>query len=301
MGATAAVVGAVATVAGVGMSAYNTFGSSKPSIGAPPPPANYYTYDEDGNLAGSQVWDASQNAYIYRPAELTPEQKAEKAKRQELRTQMLSNLGATPEDRVKAYNDYAGAISKSLHRDVDFQYNKMVTSQNEGMAARGLLGSRAYVDAQAELNRQKTLADTDIANRAELGKENLSQQDRSYWLNILSALDSQQNASAAVAANNARTIQSGGEAASPDLLGGYNAYNGPQMRQWQTQQALKSRFSESDMNNTATGLAFLYGFNKGTGTSLNSPSVSSPNLTPNPTLAYANYLNSGGFLGAGGD
>lgn len=254
------IITGVAAVASAGMGIFNSFrGSKAPDMGPSPPPANYYTYDEDGNLAGSQEWDASRNGYVYRPAPLTPEQKAEKEKRQGLKTQMLSNLDKTPMDRVQAYTDYAQAISENLHRDVDYQFNKLNTAKNEEMSARGLYGSRAYVDTQAELARQKTLADTDIASKAELGKENLASNDRNFWLSTLGELDNNANASAAVAANNMRNVQGGAQMANQDLQAGYNDYSAPRFRAWEDQMAL-SKANTENMANTATGLAFLYGY-----------------------------------------
>jgi len=251
-------VGAVATA---GMGIFNSMrgGPSAPDFGPPPAPANYYTYDEEGNLAGSQEWDEGRHAYIYRPAPLTPEQKAEKERRQSLKTQMLANLDKTPADRVQAYTDYAKAISEGLHKDVDYQFEKLNTAKNEELAARGLFGSRAYVDTQKELAKQKTEADIEIANRAELGKENLANQDRNFWLQTLGALDQNTNSQALIAAQNVRNIQTGGQLATQDLLAGYNDYNAPRFQQWQTQIAQSNQNTQNLMN-TATGLAFLYGF-----------------------------------------
>jgi hypothetical protein len=175
---------------------------------------------------------------------------------------MLSNLGATPLDRVRAYTDYAKAISESLHRDVDYQHEKNVRATDENMAARGLLGSRAYVDAQAELTRSKTLADTDIANKAELGKENLMNQDRQFWLNTLGSLDSERNASGALASQNWRNIMAGSDMATRDLMAGYNTDADRRMNEWATNLALNRDASRSLMD-TASGLAFLYGYKTG--------------------------------------
>ena len=231
-----------------------------PTFAPPPPPANYVTYDEDGNPAGSQTWNTATNTYEYRPAPLTDEQKQQKAQRESLQTQMLGNLGQTPADRVQAYTDYANTISKNLHQDADYQFGNMTTAQNEGYAARGLMGSRAYVDAQAALDRNKTLSDTSIANQAELGKENLANQDRSFWVNTLGELDNNQNAQASIAQNNARNIMTGGQMANQDLLSGYNSYNGANLQNYAMNVA-QNNFNTKQYMDTASGLAFLYGYN----------------------------------------
>jgi len=86
-------VGAVATGAAAVYSAANA--PKAPNIPPAPPPANYFSYDSDGNLAGSQEWDAGKNAYIYKAAPKTAEQKADDKLRGEIRTGILYKLNAS--------------------------------------------------------------------------------------------------------------------------------------------------------------------------------------------------------------
>jgi len=131
---------AAAVSAGVGiMSALNA--PSAPTIAPPPPPAGAYEYDEEGNATTIQVWDEEKNAYVtkrYPEPEKESgeteeefnarhqkweEDKAERAvdtaARNELREKMLANLDQTPEDRIKAYDEYAANMSTAMHKEVD--------------------------------------------------------------------------------------------------------------------------------------------------------------------------------------
>lgn len=91
--ATAMTIAAGAAVGSLGLAAYNTFNQPKAPPAMPPPqPASYYSYDEEGNPAGQQVWDASRNAYVYKPRKLTDEELREQAQRRDLRNKHLAKL-----------------------------------------------------------------------------------------------------------------------------------------------------------------------------------------------------------------
>ncbi len=240
-----------------------------PDIPPAPPPSSYYSYDESGNPAGEQVWDASKNAYVYKPAPLTEEQKAQRAKREQMKAQLLSNLGKTPEDRVRAYDEYAKTFSEAMHKDVDKQYAETKQAEEENMNARGLFGSKAYVDSMAKLREEKATTDTDIARQAVLAKENLASTDRQFWLNELNALESQGNTEYAQALEGQRTAQQGANMGTAAVLGSYNASVNPTIDLWKTRMAQNASDTQT-LGNTAAGLAFLYGFrnsakNAGTG------------------------------------
>jgi len=219
-------------------------------------PASYYSYDDDGNLIGAQEWDAKKHAYISRTY-LTPEEKAEKEKMAKLRQQLLDNLDKTPEDRIKAYDEYAKAYSEAMHKEADAKFNELKTATEENMAKRGLYGSRAYVDSMTDLNREKMEADRDIANAAIMAREGLAQQDKAYWLQALNAMNNAKNADAAMAINRAQLgaqIASQGTAA---LKAQQDVLNSQRYLKWQQKANLATNLSD-----TASGLAFLYGYNK---------------------------------------
>jgi hypothetical protein len=235
-------------------------GPDAPNIPPAPAPASYYTYDADGNLTGSQVWDASKNAYVYREGPLTEEEKAEKAKMASIRSTMLDNLNKTPEDRLKAYEEYAKSFSDSMHADVDERFAKLRTSQEETLAARGMLGSRAYADTLAELNSDKMKLDEEIATKAVLAKEDLANTDRDYWLRAMTALDASENADAALAIQKQHAGMQGAAAGTSALNAKAAIDSSKVLRDWEIRNATNTQKSQSLLN-TSTGLAFLYGYN----------------------------------------
>lgn len=256
--ATAVLAGAAVVSAGV--SAYTAF-SGSPDMQYTTP-ASYYDYDEDGNLTGSQVWDSSSNAYVTRTYS-TAEQKAEKQKMTALRTKLLGYLNETPEDRQKAYTEYAESYSKALHSDADKQYDKLKSSTEESMAAKGMMGSKAYADMMSDLNEQQIGMNTDIATASELAKENLASQDKSYWLSALNALNNQKNADAAIGIQKAG-IAANNTAQGTAALSANNALlNSSRYANWQNKINSLNNLSSS-LGNTSSGLAFLYGY-KGSG------------------------------------
>lgn len=328
-----------------------------PNIPDAPPPASYYSYDEFGNLATEQVWDAEKNAYItrqdpepkapelpvasdlvspealgiepkptfpyfsnpkggnaawqrekerrkaimdpwtakyeqakadyYKTHDVDPEKNPEyveayakyekdlatweerkgarledKRVRDELRGKMLGNLNQTPEDRIKAYQEYADTFSDVMHRDVDKRYDKVVRSEEERMNARGMTGSRAYVDTLGARREEKLQADVDIANSATLAKETLGQMDRSYWLNTLNSLDSGARADATLSMNKAQVANQGAIQGTAAIMGQYGANSLNAMNKWEAQLS-QHQAGVNSITNTATGLAFLYGFGGG--------------------------------------
>ncbi len=216
-----------------------------PNVGPAPPPANYFSYDEDGNLASSQVWDEARGGYVSRinpepegkptrpkkpwgpflsserinkyndemdayPAKLeawkesNPEWQAWKERkdandrnkqvRGEIKDRMLANLNETPEDRLKAYDDYEKTYSEVLHKNVDEQYAKVKSSDDARLESQGLTGSKAQVDIATGRTGEKLKADVDIAQASNLAKEDLSARDRNYWLNLLQYSDTKASA-----------------------------------------------------------------------------------------------------------
>jgi hypothetical protein len=211
--------------------------------------------------------------------------------RKELRLQMLGNLSETPEDRIAAYDNYAKAFSEQMHRDVDPQYEKYVRATNESMAARGLTGSRASVDLAAETQKNKTFADTDIAEKATLAKEGLAQADKNQWLGILNSLDAGGRADAALASQNAYTANNIANSANAQLLARYaaaqNAYG--------FDVAKNSALTNAGFNAAGgLGMAYLYGKNGG---SIPGYTSKMPSLMNDYATAYNTAQNNFGYTG----
>jgi len=256
----ATTVMAVAAVFSAGVAMYSAANQPKtPNIPPPPPPASYYYYDEEGYPAGEQVWDPEKNAYIYKPPPLTEEQKEEKKKRQEIRKQMLDNISQTPEDRVKAYEEYAKAFSDAMHKDVDQRYQDVVRSTDESMEARGMTGSKAYADTISQLAQDKQAADVDIANKAVLAKEQLAQADKDYWLRTIAELDAGRRTDYLMQLQQQQAAAQAAAQGTAGLLANYNADSMNQFRKWEAQME-KNRYMTNTMLDTASGLAFLYGY-----------------------------------------
>lgn len=261
MGYSGAII-AGAAVIGAASSIYSATRSG-PDIPAAPPPAGYINYDEDGNPAGSQVWDAATNSYIYKPAPLTEEQKVDKAKRAEMRAALLDNLSKTPEDRVKAYENYAQSFSDAMHTDVDKQFTRLKTSQEEALNARGMTGSKAYADTIASLNQDKIGMDTEIAQKAVLAKEELANTDRTFWLNELNSLDNKESTDSVQAMQKQNIATQGSIAGTSALMAKAAVDNSNTLQSWQIKTGQMGDLSKN-ISGSATGLAFLYGY-KGTG------------------------------------
>lgn len=251
-----ALLGAAAISGGLGIANSLLNEPEAPSVSSAPPPASYYAYDSDGNLTGSQVWDAGKNAYVY-TAGGTAEQKAQASKTSALKTQLLNNLWETPADRLKAYDDYAKAYSTAMHTNVDYQYNQNVQATAENMNRKGMLGSKAYVDTMADLNRTKGLTDTAIANEATMAKEALANQDKATWLSELGYLDSNE----ALGLEKQRLAAAGAQSGTSATLAGYNATTGAQLQQYGIQSASNQALT-NNLLNTSSGLAYLYGYGK---------------------------------------
>ncbi len=253
---------AAAAVVTAGVSVYSAATApGPPDIPAPPPPASYYSYDENGNPAGQQVWDAAQNAYVYKPAPLTDAQKADLAQRQEIRNKMLANINQTPEDRVKAYDEYAKTFSDVMHTDVDKRYTERRDQISENMNSRGLFGSKAYVDSMTQLNQDKNLIDTDIAQKAALAKEQLAQQDQDSYLRTLAQLDAGTKTDALIASQKANTAAQGATAGTAAIMGAANLNSNNILKSWDIE-SQNNRANTKNYNDSASGLAYLYGYTK---------------------------------------
>lgn len=231
-----------------------------PQVAPPPPPANYYSYDESGNVETVQEWDADRNAYITKRAPLTEEEQAEKAAREELKNNMLANLNNTPEDRVKAYDEYEKTFASSMQRIVDDQYEKVQKSTTEDLNRRGLTGSKADVDKTAALAGEKLKADADIAERAVLAKEGLASSDRDYWLRLLQYSDSK------ASSDEINALRKSGQAAqiaNQGTAAAYGAYTANTNNAWNKWNARLEK--NSAMTNALAGLsgnlgmAYAYG------------------------------------------
>jgi hypothetical protein len=269
-----------------------------PKIPPPPPPASYYYYDEDGNLISSQVWDKKRNAYIYSPAPPTPERRLEINKLRELRNQMLANISgkimpykirtesgweereAIPEDRSKDYEEYARVMSEFMGKHLDEQYKKMKAAKEEEMYQRGLYGSRAYADTMGELAKEKLEADTDIAQKAFLTKEDLAARDRGWWQSILAHIDSGAASDAALALQRQHQATQASQIGTDAMMNAYNIKAQASLAKWQADLERRKELRNSIIG-AAAGLLYLYGLGK--------PLMASSLMLSKPAAGFGNY------------
>jgi hypothetical protein len=236
----------------------------------PPPPPGYISYDSNGEISGSMTWNGS--SYVYKPGAQSPADYTYYEKIKDLRTKTLKNLDKTPEDRLAAYANYSKTLSEALHYDVDLRYEKAQQATREDMAARGLFGARAYADTMGELATAKSRADVEIAQAAEIGKENLAQQDKSNWLSEFGYYDTSLANKQNYDLNREASVRAGvGMSASVQ-----NQLFNQDMTASKYNQARQDQYSKSMMD-TAGGIAYLYGFKK-----------PGPDTTPSPSVA--NYF-----------
>lgn len=210
------------------------------------------------------------------------EREAVAAKKANLRNQLLSNLSAPPEHRVKMYDEYASNLSAKMHDEFDERHDKAVQSTEEGMTARGLYGSRAYVDSMTEMSKIKKDADVDISQRSALAREDLMNADRTFWSSLLGQIDSGMRADKALAT---QTAYGAADIARMGTQINMDAYK-TELNNNMNLANLNMQRSNNYMN-TASGLAFLYGFKGGAKNPLDSNKAPKPdeNLTGNYDFA----------------
>ncbi len=183
--------------------------------------------------------------------------------RMEIRSKILANINQTPEDRVKAYDEYAKTFSDVMHTDVDKRYTDRKNAIAEDMNARGLFGARAYVDSMTELNKDKSNIDTDIAQKAALAKEQLRQTDQDSYLRTLAQLDAGTKEDALIALERVNAASRGANAGTAAIMAGYNADSNNILKRWDIE-AQNNRVNTKYYGDTASGLAYLYGITKNT-------------------------------------
>jgi hypothetical protein len=252
-----------ALVIGAGTAAYGmATAPGAPKTQTPPPPPNSVQYGDDGGVLSSQTYDAATNTWITKGRELTDAQKAEKAKLGELRTKMVDNLNTTPEDRVKAYNEYRDTYAANAHSVTDPAFDRLNRNSDEQANSTGMYGSRAYADTKGLLAQDKLTQDANIADQATMAKEQLASNDRSFYANMLNQIDSGAR-SDTLAQNEIANGQS--NAASQKYagtLGQYQAMNSSILAQNQAEQARSASYVSAG-SNMAGGLMYLYGGKSG--------------------------------------
>ena len=193
------------------------------------------------------------------------------------------------------YSAYANAFTNRMQTKADEDYGKLVRSTDETMFARGIGGSRAYVDLAAEREKDKQTLNQDINAQGILAGEQLSQWDKDFAARMVQGVDTGERAdllSGLQAQNQGANVASNTNAQrSADQAYNYNAI----VNKWAARIGAMQQNS-ANMMDTSTGLMYLYGLNKGGGGGGGS------NIWSNKNSAnYANrWLTNPGKMNIGG-
>ena len=243
---------------------YSMFGGGTQfkDMPSPPSPSNYYVYKEDGTLEYSTTWNASTNSYTTQYGPKTPEEKAEEGKRTALRDELLNRLSGTStsteaKERAKYYSDYAKAFSGQMHSTLDEQFKKSEEARVESLQKQGLFGSKAYADITSEFTKEKARASEDIERQGTLAASTLRQQDITTDIGLLDMLDRGKTTAETLNLQKASASERGASLGNAALYGGYSAQMSLAQNQYLADQARRSQILD-----TATGLAYLYGLGK---------------------------------------
>lgn len=188
----------------------------------------------------------------------------ENAKRDTLRREMLNNLSQTPEDRVKAYEDYATNFANSMRKTIDPEFERIGRATDENANATGMFGSRAYADTKSELNRDLIQANEDISEKAALAKEQLASNDRSFWAGLLDQLDAGARADSVTRAQINKSAMDTVNQSYANTLGAYTANQNNELMKWQAKRDRATAMTNFG-GNMAGGLLYLYGNKTGGG------------------------------------
>lgn len=213
---------------------------------------------------------------------------ARQAEADAYRQRILRNIDAPPEDRTRAINEYSDSLAGGMGRIAGEKYNQTVRAAEESMAARGLAGSRAYVDSMAELTKDKERMDTEIGERAVLAREDLMDRDRRYWMDLAGALDSGASRQSVQAMESARLAQGPLAGVNQGLGAMYGGGMSASLANWDDKMLRYRSDARGQIGNTLSGLAYLYG--------MNSKSPKAANSSLYTKTGTNTYSTPGGYL-----
>lgn len=201
-------VAVVASVAAVAVSAYGVYqggqiaeeqmGFNREQAGKH---ANSYYYDSDGNLISSQVWDDAKQGYVARNYE-SPADKADRLQREGIRKKYLGYLTKTPEEYQKFIEANKKTLGDYYTGKINENFDLAGRNTAESMEARGMTGSRADVDIQSELAKEKGTAVTDAATTVQQYADTQLKDLQNQWWNIVNYAEGAGNAATAQALQN---------------------------------------------------------------------------------------------------
>jgi len=156
------------------------------------------------------------------------------------------------------YSAYANAFTNRMQTKADEDYGKLVRSTDETMFARGIGGSRAYVDLAAEREKDKQTLNQDINAQGILAGEQLSQWDKDFAARMVQGVDTGERADFLLglqAQNQGANVASNTNAQrSADQAYNYNTI----VNKWAARIGAMQQNS-ANMMDTSLGLMYLYG------------------------------------------
>jgi len=256
---------------------------TRPKIPEAAPPAGYASPE------GTQVWNAAKNMYEWTPAPKTPEQQTQEATRNTRITEIEAGLNQFTPERQAEVQKYQKAYVDQMMTPLTDAYEKAKINLNENFASRGLSGSRASVDALAELEKDWQTTQTNVQNQSVQMGEQLKQQD---YQNKLAELDALRKGSSIEEAEGIRQqgmAQTASSAAASIQNANWQNMMGATLQQWAIgQQAIQAGMQAGG------NLALLYGLGtrapttaQGTQTALRGGTLSSLYGQPSSSSQWA--------------
>jgi hypothetical protein len=175
-----------------------------------------YGYSSDGQLVskGSYGYNPVSGKYELSAGTITPAEKQERSKILASMTDLISRVGETPASFANYANGVAQAYQEKGDKYLDEQYNNYQTKLNESLAKRGLSSSRAGVDLNAELLKDKSRAQSELFDQSQITANNIASTLRGQDQNALSLLGNIQSGNTQADQNwlsNALAAQSQGQ------------------------------------------------------------------------------------------
>ncbi len=263
----------------------------KPAAPTAPDQTQYYAKDQDGNYildkngqatVDQATWNNAQAQYQielkkYNEETLPQwekdnatwvkaksEYEADKALTDEILKNKKTSLNMSWEERVSHYNEYADDFVKQQHAILDPQFEKEKQTVAESMASRGMTGSRAEVDTNAELEKAKSKSDEEVSTNANMYKYALANQELQGDLSIYNAIKAGQGADTALALQKQTAGVQGAVLGTQASLASTTAANNASYQSWLSNYLVNQSRSKS-LTDTASGLAYLYGYGKKAG------------------------------------
>lgn len=202
--------------------------------------------------------------------------KAEYEKEQQTTKDILkneyANINLTDEERWKKYEDAAVAFSEQQHAQLDPQMEQAQRAEDQRTADRGMTGSRADVDTQAVLEKTKSEANAEVARNSTMYKYALGDADLQRSLGTIGVIKGGETSDMAMALQRQSlaaqaTIQANQGSIARDTANNNSAY-----LNWLAKYQQKMAFGQG-LTNTASGLAYLYGYSKKNSSGNSDPSL----------------------------